>query len=87
MVAKGVKLALVAPAMAVPPMLEAELLLYHWYVSPAPVAVTLMAENVPPAHWVCPAVDCAVMAAPGFTRKSPDTALIWLEPQVPDTTQ
>ena len=78
---------MVAPAMAVPPVLEDVLLLYHWYVSPAPVAVTLMEENVPPTHCVCAAVDCAVMVAVGVTRKIPDTALVWLGPQDVDTTQ
>ena len=57
----------VAPPISVPPVVLAVVLLYHWYVSPTPAAVTEIGVNVPLIHTVCVAVLCAVIAVAGFT--------------------
>ena len=54
-----------APLMIVPPVLDAEALLYHWYVKPVPVAVTVSGVPVWPVHMVC-AADCGCMLITGL---------------------
>ena len=74
----------VAPPISVPPVVLAVVLLYHWYVSPTPAAVTEIGVNVPLIHTVCVAVLCAVIAVAGFTIIAPLTADVTV-PHVPVT--